>query len=321
MFLRSRSSGPSTCCPVILAHHEQRTIRLLTPLYNTIKMRSFFLFSLLVAAASAFVAPANQAVGKCKLFWDDSWTYSVMGQFNCDDVINLVLQWSDAIMAEKSNMREIHRRREIIFLDRYETFSEARVPESVHIICSNFRRRSPSFLPLLHLTNYFSLQPCLHRWSTKDDDRWIRSWLRSIYRQLDRHKLWWERWTLLPRCRYYQSCRPHPLPCSSSCRRRVNLWRLFENIINLFYLHKLYLFLAMEWCGWVFCGQLLNAEWDRLYSRGVPLSSWEPSSGFLWILAPFEGHFGGVLMGDYSSWRIERWVASTTRKFSEQSLT
>jgi fructosamine-3-kinase len=29
---------------------------------NTIKMRTFFLFSLLVAAASAFVAPANQAV-------------------------------------------------------------------------------------------------------------------------------------------------------------------------------------------------------------------------------------------------------------------
>jgi hypothetical protein len=31
---------------------------------NTDKMRSFFLFALLVAAASAFVAPANKAVGK-----------------------------------------------------------------------------------------------------------------------------------------------------------------------------------------------------------------------------------------------------------------
>jgi hypothetical protein len=30
-------------------------------------MRSFFLFALLVAAASAFVAPANKAVGKFTL--------------------------------------------------------------------------------------------------------------------------------------------------------------------------------------------------------------------------------------------------------------
>ena len=36
--------------------------KLLIPLL--VKMRSFFLLSLLVAAASAFVAPANKAVGK-----------------------------------------------------------------------------------------------------------------------------------------------------------------------------------------------------------------------------------------------------------------
>lgn len=34
-------------------------------------MRSFFLFSLLVAAASAFVAPANQAVGKFDINFED----------------------------------------------------------------------------------------------------------------------------------------------------------------------------------------------------------------------------------------------------------
>jgi len=39
---------------------------------KTIKMRSFFLFSLLVAAASAFVAPANQAVGKFDFWIEDS---------------------------------------------------------------------------------------------------------------------------------------------------------------------------------------------------------------------------------------------------------
>ena len=150
--------------------------------------------------------------------------------------------------------------------------------ESVHKICpitwyfSNFMHRSLCYPHSVYYTNLYSLQPCLHRWSTKDDDRWIRSWFCRTDRQLDRHQLWCQRWSLLPRCRNCQSCRPYPLPCSSSCRLRVNLWWLFENIINLFYLHKLYLFLAMERCGWVFCGQLLNAEWDRSYSDEVSLS-------------------------------------------------
>ena len=42
-----------------------------TPHYSSTnkqdKMRTFFLFSLLVAAASAFVAPANRAVGKINI--------------------------------------------------------------------------------------------------------------------------------------------------------------------------------------------------------------------------------------------------------------
>jgi len=55
-------------------------------------MRSFFLFSLLVAAASAFVAPANQAVGKFKFCFEDfCWGSRMMGRsVKVDDVINLV---------------------------------------------------------------------------------------------------------------------------------------------------------------------------------------------------------------------------------------
>ena len=44
------------------ANRQHNTNKQASP--NTDKMRSFFLFALLVAAASAFVAPANKAVGK-----------------------------------------------------------------------------------------------------------------------------------------------------------------------------------------------------------------------------------------------------------------
>jgi hypothetical protein len=38
-------------------------------------MRSFFLFALLVAAASAFVAPANMAVGEFLMLVADFWVF------------------------------------------------------------------------------------------------------------------------------------------------------------------------------------------------------------------------------------------------------
>jgi hypothetical protein len=55
---------------VAAPHENTQSVCLLTTtttLNSTIKMRTFFLFSLLVAAASAFVAPVNQAVGKLNL--------------------------------------------------------------------------------------------------------------------------------------------------------------------------------------------------------------------------------------------------------------
>jgi hypothetical protein len=67
-------------------------------------MRSFFLFSLLVAAASAFVAPANQAVGKCKFSVTLHVGKTMTGQFNCDDVINLVLCQAKRSLAGKSDI-------------------------------------------------------------------------------------------------------------------------------------------------------------------------------------------------------------------------
>lgn len=132
-------------------------------------MRSFFLFSLLVAAASAFVAPANQAVGKSNFELKNYAGKSNDGPVQLDDVINRCQANRCVVSAgKKDNVYYISER--LLSVITMRITLDSSTFESVHKICSavhkifsffaslTFVHFRPDFLHIL-----YSLQPCLHR--------------------------------------------------------------------------------------------------------------------------------------------------------------